>query len=134
MNIVHKFTVEDLVYLYRGGRVSKTAATLGTMINLKPLLHVDNEGKLVLEAKARGRKKSLQQMIKNFDTAMGSFKDKQELIIVCHADSIDDANFCVDMIKEMYNPKDIVIGEISPTIGAHSGPGTIAIFFMGDIR
>ncbi|MCM1082156.1 MAG: DegV family protein [Clostridium sp.] len=134
MNIVHKFTVEDLIYLYRGGRVSKTAATLGTMINLKPLLHVDNEGKLVLEAKARGRKKSLQQMIKNFDTAMGSFRDKQELIIVCHADSIDDANFCVDMIKEMYNPKDIVIGEISPTIGAHSGPGTIAIFFMGDIR
>ncbi|MDE6026044.1 MAG: DegV family protein [Lachnospiraceae bacterium] len=134
MHIVHKFTVDDLVYLYRGGRVSKTAATLGTMINLKPLLHVDNEGKLVVEAKVRGRRKSLMQMIKNFETSMGQYRDKQDLIIVCHADSEEDANFCVDMIKERYNPKEIIVSGVTPTIGAHSGPGTIAIFFMGDIR
>ncbi|MCM1273476.1 MAG: DegV family protein [Clostridium sp.] len=134
MHVIHKFTVEDLVYLYRGGRVSKAAATLGTMINLKPLLHVDNEGKLVMEAKARGRRKSLMQMIKNFESAMGQYKDKQDLFIVCHADSEEDANFCVDMIKELYHPKDIIVSGVTPTIGAHSGPGTIAIFFMGDIR
>ncbi len=134
MHVIHKFTVEDLVYLYRGGRVSKTAATLGTMINLKPLLHVDNEGKLVMEAKARGRKKSLMQMVKNCGDAMGQYRDKQDLFIVCHADSEEDASFCVDLIKELYNPKDIIVSGITPTIGAHSGPGTIAIFFMGDIR
>lgn len=134
LHIVHKFTVEDLVYLYRGGRVSKAAATIGTMINIKPLLHVDNEGKLVVETKTRGRKKSLQQMVENMEAAMGSYKDKQELIIICHADCIDDTNYCVDMIKEKYNPGNVIISGVTPTIGAHSGPGTIAIFFMGDIR
>lgn len=135
MHVIHKFTVEDLVYLYRGGRVSKAAATIGTMINLKPLLHVDDEGKLTVEAKTRGRKKSLTQMIENFGTAMGSYKDKQQdLFIVCHADCIDDANYCVNLIKELYNPKEVIISGVTPTIGAHSGPGTIAIFFMGDIR
>lgn len=134
LNIVHKFTVEDLKYLQRGGRISKTAATIGTMINLKPLLHVDNEGKLVAEAKVRGRKKSLSQMVKDMGNAMGSYKDKQDIIIVCHADSLEDTNYVCDLIKEQYNPKKLVISGITPTIGAHSGPGTIAIFFMGDIR
>lgn len=134
MNIVHKFTVEDLVYLQRGGRISKTAATFGTMINLKPLLHVDNEGKLVAESKVRGRKKSLAQMVKEMGNAMGSYRDKQEIIIVCHADVEDDVNYVCDMIKEQYNPKELIISGVTPTIGAHSGPGTIAIFFMGDIR
>lgn len=134
LNIVHKFTVEDLQYLQRGGRISKAAATIGTMINLKPLLHVDNEGKLVAEAKVRGRKKSLQEMVKGMGTAMGSYKDKQDLIILCHADCKDDADMCVNLIKELYAPKEIIISGVTPTIGAHSGPGTIAIFFMGDTR
>jgi len=134
LNIVHKFTVDDLVYLKRGGRISKTAATIGTLINLKPLLHVDNEGKLVAESKVRGRKKALQQMVKEMGEAMGSYKDKQDLIIICHADVDDDVNYAAQMIKEMYQPKELVISGVTPTIGAHSGPGTIAIFFMGDIR
>lgn len=134
LNIVHKFTVEDLVYLQRGGRISKAAATIGTMINLKPLLHVDNEGKLVAESKVRGRKKSLQTMVKEMGAAMGSWKDKQDIIIICHADVEDDVNYTADLIREMYNPGEVIISGITPTIGAHSGPGTIAIFFMGDIR
>lgn len=134
MNIVHKFTVEDLVYLQRGGRISKAAATIGTMINLKPLLHVDNEGKLVAESKVRGRKKSLLQMVTEMGSAMGSYRDKQDIIIVCHADVEDDVNFVCDLIKKEYNPKEIMISGVTPTIGAHSGPGTMAIFFMGDIR
>lgn len=134
LKIVHKFTVENLVYLQRGGRISKAAAAIGTMINLKPLLHVDNEGKLVAESKVRGRRKSLQTMVKEMDAAMGSWRDKQDIIIICHADVEDDVKFTADLIKEMYNPDKIVISGITPTIGAHSGPGTIAIFFMGDIR
>lgn len=134
LNIVHKFTVEDLKYLQRGGRISKTAATIGTMINLKPLLHVDNEGKLVAETKVRGRRKALQQMVKDMGKCMGSYIDKQDLIIVCHADTDVDAQFTVDAINELYHPDKIIVSGITPTIGAHSGPGTIAIFFMGDIR
>lgn len=134
LNIVHKFTVEDLKYLQRGGRISKAAATIGTMINLKPLLHVDNEGKLVAENKVRGRKKSLAQMVKDMGSCMGSYRDKQDVIIVCHADVKEDTDYVCDMIKEQYNPKKLIISGVTPTIGAHSGPGTIAIFFMGDIR
>lgn len=134
LNVVHKFTVEDLVYLQRGGRISKAAAAIGTMINLKPLLHVDNEGKLVAESKVRGRKKSLVQMVKDMEKSMGSYRDKQDLIIVCHADVDEDVSFVCDQIKEQYNPKQVIISGVTPTIGAHSGPGTIAIFFLGDIR
>lgn len=133
MNIVQKFTVDDLKYLMRGGRISKTSATIGTLINIKPLLHVDNEGKLAAEAKVRGRKKALTQLIKNMGEAMGSWKDKQEVIVVSHSDS-EDIDFATDMIKELYNPKELIVGGITPTIGAHTGPGTIAIFFMGDVR
>lgn len=134
LNIVHKFTVEDLVYLQRGGRVSKAAATLGTMINLKPLLHVDNNGKLVSESKVRGRKKALTAMVERMKDSMGSYSDKQDLIIVCHADVDDDVNYVAELIKEKYSPKELIISGVTPTIGAHSGPGTIAIFFMGDVR
>ncbi|MDD6327041.1 MAG: DegV family protein [Lachnospiraceae bacterium] len=134
MNIVHKFTVEDLKYLQRGGRISKAAATIGTMINLKPLLHVDNEGKLVAETKVRGRKKSLQQLVRNMGPCMGSFADKQDVIIICHADVEEDAKYTAQLIEELYHPGEIIFSGITPTIGAHSGPGTIAIFFMGDVR
>lgn len=134
LNIVHKFTVEDLKYLQRGGRISKAAATLGTMINIKPLLHVDDAGKLVAQSKVRGRRKSLQQMVKEMEHAMGSFRDRQELIIVCHADVDEDVRYTAKLIEEAYHPKQLMISGITPTIGAHSGPGTIAIFFMGDTR
>lgn len=134
LNIVHKFTVEDLKYLQRGGRISKTAAAIGTMINLKPLMHVDNDGKLVAESKVRGRKKALQQMVKEMGACMGSWRDKQDLIIVCHADVEEDVQYTAQMIEEQYHPKKIIISGVTPTIGAHSGPGTIAIFFMGDVR
>ena len=133
-NIVHKFTVEDLKYLQRGGRISKAAATIGTMINLKPLLHVDKEGKLVAESKVRGRKKSLAQLVSNMGECMGSYKDKQDLIVVCHADVDEDAKYTAKLIEEMYHPGKIIFSGVTPTIGAHSGPGTIAIFFMGDKR
>lgn len=133
MNIIQKFTVDDLKYLMRGGRISKTSAAIGTLINIKPLLHVNNEGKLAAETKIRGRKKALTQLIKNMGEAMGSWKDKQEVIVVSHSDA-EDIDFAVDMIKELYNPDELIIGGISPTIGAHTGPGTIAIFFMGDVR
>ncbi len=133
-HIIQKFTVDDLVYLQRGGRISKAAATIGTMISLKPLLHVDEEGKLAAEAKVRGRKKALTQMVDGMGDAMGSYVDKQEMILVCHGDCDEDVDFCINLIKEKYNPKEIIKSYISPTIGAHTGPGGLAIFFMGDTR
>ena len=133
-HVIQKFTVDDLTYLQRGGRISKAAATIGTMINLKPLLHVDDEGKLGAESKVRGRKKALQQMVKGMGDAMGRYRDKQDFVLICHGDADEDTDYCIDMIKELYNPKEIVRSYISQTIGAHTGPGSIAIFFMGDIR
>lgn len=134
MNIVHKFTVEDLVYLQRGGRVSKAAAVIGGMINIKPVLHVDNEGRLVAEVKVRGRKKSLNQLVTGMDNCVGSYADKQEAIVICHADCIEDAEYVKKIVEEKYHPKKIFISEVSPTIGAHSGPGTMTLFFVGDVR
>ena len=133
-HIIQKFTVDDLTYLQRGGRISKAAATIGTVINLKPLLHVDAEGKLGAEQKIRGRKKALNQLVENMGPAMGSYIDKQDMILVCHGDCDDDVDYCIKLIEEKYKPKEIIKSYISPTIGAHTGPGGIAIFFMGDNR
>lgn len=134
MNIVHKFTVEDLVYLQRGGRVSKAAAVIGGMINLKPVLHVDDEGKLVAEVKVRGRKKSLNQLVAGMEECVGSYADKQEAVVICHADCIEDAEYVKNIVEEKFHPEKIFISEVSPTIGAHAGPGTMTLFFLGDKR
>ena len=133
-HIIQKFTVDDLTYLQRGGMISKAAAAIGTVINLKPLLHVDAEGKLGAEQKIRGRKKALNQLIENMGPAMGSYIDKQEMILVCHGDCDEDVDYCIKLIEEKYKPKEIIKSYISPTIGAHTGPGGLAIFFMGDNR
>ncbi|MGN0367296.1 MAG: DegV family protein [Wujia sp.] len=134
MHIVHKFTVEDLVYLQRGGRISKAAAVIGSMIQLKPVLHVDDEGFLVAETKVRGRKKSLNQLVTGMDECVGSYADKQEAVVICHADCAEDAEYVRKIVEEKYHPKKIFMSEVSPTIGAHSGPGTMTLFFMGDKR
>jgi len=95
---------------------------------------VDAEGKLGAEQKIRGRKKALNQLVENMGPAMGSYIDKQDMILVCHGDCDDDVDYCIKLIEEKYKPKEIIKSYISPTIGAHTGPGGIAIFFMGDNR
>lgn len=134
LNAVHNFTVDDLFHLYRGGRVSKAAAVLGTMINLKPILHVDDEGRLVPVAKVRGRKKSLISLVDSMEKQIGSWKDKNNMIFISHGDCEEDAQFVADQIKARFGFESFLINPVGPTIGAHSGPGTLALFYMGDYR
>ena len=133
-HLVHNFTVDDLFHLHRGGRLSKTAAIVGTMINLKPVLHVDDEGHLVMLSKVRGRKKSLIGLVDCMEKQLGDWKDKNDIIFISHGDCPEDAQFVADLIKERFGYENFMIDYIGATIGAHSGPGTVALFYMGDHR
>ena len=132
--VVHVFTVDDLNHLYRGGRVSRSAAFFGTVLNIKPVLHVDDEGKLIPLEKVRGRKKSLLRLVEMMGEQMGSFKDKNDVVFISHGDCIEDAEFVRDEVKSRFGIEKFMINHIGPVIGAHAGPGTIALFFMGDRR
>ena len=134
LHVVHNFTVDDLFHLYRGGRVSKTAAVVGSMINLKPILHVDNEGHLIPLSKVRGRKKSLIALVDSMQKQIGAWRDKNDIVFISHGDSLEDAQFVAELIKKRLGIENFLINHIGPTIGAHSGPGTIALFYMGDYR
>lgn len=136
LNIGHVFTVDDLFHLYRGGRVSKATAILGSMINIKPLLHVDNEGHLINIGKARGRKKSLISLVDLMEATVGSYKskDKNDIIFISHSDCQEDAKFVADEIKNRFGYDSYLIDFIGPVIGSHTGAGTVALFFMADNR
>jgi DegV family protein with EDD domain len=134
LHIVHNFTVDDLNHLYRGGRVSKTAAFIGTIVNIKPILHVDNEGHLIPLSKVRGRKKSLISLVDSMEKQMGSYRDQNNIVFISHGDSVEDAKFVAKLIKERFGIESFLINYVGPTIGAHSGPGTIALFYMGEYR
>mgnify|MGYP002510330034 CR=1 FL=1 len=127
-----QFTVDDLNFLYRGGRLSRSSAILGTVINIKPILYVDREGKLVALDKVRGRKKALTTLVNNMEQRLGAYREKQVFIGIVHGDCETDAKFVADMITERFGYTDIVIRPIGPSIGAHSGPGAIGLIFLGD--
>lgn len=133
-NFTMVFTVDDLFHLYRGGRVSKTSAVVGSLISIKPKLHVDAEGHLILIDKVRGRKKSLQELVNYMDEKVGEYRDEKQTVFISHADAEEDALFVKKMIEERFGYEDFLIAPIGPTIGAHAGPGTIALFFMGKER
>lgn len=133
-NLCAVFTVDDLDFLYRGGRLSKSSAVLGTMINIKPILHINDEGKLVALSKTRGRKKSLSTLVDLMESKVGSFKDNQIQVTVIHGDCEEEANSVADMIKDRFGYQNVLVAPIGPSIGAHSGPGTIGVLFMGDER
>lgn len=134
LHVCHYFTVDDLFHLYRGGRVSKAAAVLGTMINLKPVLHVDDEGHLIPLSKVRGRKKSLNALVDGMEKQMGSWREKNDIIFLSHGDCYEDALYVQEQIKKRFGIEKFMISPVGPTIGAHSGPGTVALFFMGEAR
>ena len=134
LHLVHNFTVNDLFHLYRGGRVSKTAAFLGTMISLKPLLHVDDEGHLIPLSKVRGRKKSLIALVDAMEKQIGSWRDKNDIIFISHGDCLADAEFLAQEVRRRLHVPRIEINYVGPVIGAHSGPGTLALFFLGTAR
>lgn len=135
-NFVHVFTVDDLFHLYRGGRVSKTAAVIGTLASIKPKLHVDKEGHLIVIGKVRGRKKSLNALVDYMEEKMGSHlqENRDDYVFISHGDALEDAEYVRDQIKERFGIENFMINHIGPTVGAHSGPGTIALFFMGESR
>ncbi len=130
--LCHNFTVDDLFHLHRGGRVSKATAILGTMINIKPVLHVDDEGHLVALNKVRGRKKSLNALVDRMEIQMKGFEN--HTIAISHGDCLEDAQYVAELIRTRYGIKDIMINYVGPTIGAHAGPGVVALFFMGQPR
>lgn len=134
LHVVHNFTVDDLFHLYRGGRVSKTAAFVGTMINLKPMLHVDDEGHLIPVSKVRGRKKSIHTLLDSMEKQVGSWRDKNDIIFISHGDCEEDAKALAELIKERMGYDSFLINYVGPTIGAHTGPGVMSLFYMGDNR
>lgn len=134
LNIVHVFTVDDLNHLFRGGRVSRAAAVIGTVVGIKPLLHVDNDGHLINIGKARGRKKSLLNIIDMLGERAGGLKDPKEPVFIGHGDCLEDAEFCADEIRKRYGTETILIDYVGPVIGCHTGPGVVAIFTLGEYR
>lgn len=131
---VHIVVVDDLFHLQRGGRVSKAAAVVGSMINMKPMIHVDNEGKLVKIDAVRGRKKSLHTAVDYMESHMGTMRDKNEMIFISHADCEDEAKQIADEIKSRFGIESFLINYIGTVIGSHTGTGTIALCFLGDER
>ena len=133
LHLAHWFTVDDLMFLFRGGRVSKTAAWAGTLLNIKPVLHVDDEGHLIPMEKVRGRKKSLNALIEHMEKSANK-PISDQMVFITHGDCIEDAEYVAGKIKECFGVKEVVINYVDPVIGAHSGPGTMALFFLADKR
>lgn len=136
LHVCHNFTPLDLFHLYRGGRVSKTAAVLGTMINIKPILHVDKDGRLIPIDKVRGRKKSLITLVDKMEEQIGNYieENKRDGVFIGHGDTLEDAQFVADLIKERFGIESFLIDYVGPVIGAHTGAGILALFFMGESR
>lgn len=132
LHLCHWFTVDDLNHLHRGGRVSATSAVLGTVLNIKPVLHMDNEGRLIFMEKVRGRRNSIKRMLEKMrETAI---EPEKQIVFMSHGDCLEDAEYLAGRIREEWGVKDVVINYVGPVIGAHSGPGTLALFFLGKER
>ena len=132
LNFCHNFTVDDLHFLSRGGRISKMTAIMGTALGIKPLLHVDDEGRLINVGKVRGRKQSLNWLVDKMAERVGG--KKNDVVYISHADVKEDAEYVAELVRKRFGIKNIVIGDIGPVIGSHSGPGTVALFFVGETR
>ena len=128
----HWFTVNDLFFLKKGGRVSAATAVVGTMLQIKPVMHVDDAGHLINVGKARGRKASLTALADK----VGELAEDpaSQTMYISHSACLEDAQFVADEVKRRYGVKEIVINSIGPVIGAHTGPGCVALFFMGKHR
>lgn len=130
--VCHWFTVDDLNHLKRGGRVSATAALFGTMLSIKPVLHVDDQGRLIPVSKARGRRASLTALVERMEQT--AVDPETQTVFISHGDCLEDAQFVADEIRRRFGTEDIRINFVGPVIGNHSGPGTMALFFLADKR
>ena len=132
LNLAHWFTVDDLFFLKRGGRVSAATALVGTMLSIKPVMHVDDEGHLIKVTTARGRKNAINAL---FEKAKESAIDAaSQTMFISHGDCIEDAEYLAAKLKDELGVKEVIISYVGPVIGAHSGPGTLALFFIGTNR
>lgn len=132
LHLCHWFTVDDLQHLKRGGRVSAAAAAFGTMLNIKPVLHVDDEGHLIPVGKVQGRTTSIKALLKKMQET--AIDPAEQVVFISHGDCEKDAEKLAAMVRESIGPKEIILNPIGPVIGAHSGPGTAALFFLGTKR
>mgnify|MGYP002791861943 FL=1 len=132
LHICHNVTVDDLNHLHRGGRISKTTAVLGTMVKIKPIIHMDNEGKLVVIGKERGRKKSLLTLLDKMEKQMQGYQN--DVVMITHGDCIEDAKYVEEQIRERFGIENIIVNGIGSVIGSHTGAGVVAVFFMGSER
>lgn len=132
LHLCHWFTVEDLFFLQRGGRVSKSTAIVGTLLDIKPVMHMDNEGRLIPVSKVRGRKKSLNALVDQMEKT--AINPESQMVYISHGDCLEDANYVKDQIHTRFGVQNFLIQYVEPVIGAHSGPGTVALFFIGTER
>lgn len=132
LKLVHKFTVDDLFFLKRGGRLSGGVAVIGTILKIKPVLHVDNDGKLVSQSKVNGRKKSINALFESMNDNV--IDPENQVMAICHGDCIEDAEYLAEKVKKEYNVKDVIINYCDPVIAAHAGPGVLALFYLGKER
>ena len=133
LKVAHWFTVDDLMFLFRGGRVSRTSAWAGTLLNIKPVLHVDDEGHLIPMEKVRGRKKSIQALVDHMEQS-GEQPIADQEVFISHGDCQEDVDYLVKLIKERFGCTKFEVNILDPVIGAHAGPGTVALFFFADKR
>ena len=125
-------TLSDLNHLFRGGRLSRASALVGTMLNIQPILHMDDEGKLAAIGKVRGRKKALHTLVDNIEIKTDVSNLKQ--VFISHGDCIEDAQYVAEKVKQKYGVEDIIIQDICPTIGAHTAQGAVVVAYMGNSR
>ena len=129
-SVCHWVTVDDLAHLKRGGRISTTTALVGTMLNVKPIIHVDNDGHLINTAKVRGRKVAMEYLVKKFGETATDF----DTVFIGHGDCPEDAAALEAMLRSKHDIREITTGYVGPVIGAHTGPGVLVVFFMGTNR
>lgn len=132
LHICHWFTVNDLMFLKRGGRVSAATAIVGSVLSIKPVMHMDNEGHLIKIDVARGRKASLRALVAKMEK-LATDPEKQR-VYICHGDCLQDAEYVASLVREKFGITDIRINYVGPVIGAHTGPGVVSLFFVGSER
>lgn len=132
LHICHNVTVDDLNHLQRGGRISKTAAVFGTMVQIKPMIHMADDGSLQVVGKERGRKRSLNKIV---DKAVEQSKGwEQDIVMITHGDCLEDAQYVAELVRSKMGIENILINNIGTVIGSHTGPGVVAVFCMGNKR
>ena len=132
LRLCHWFTVDDLHFLKRGGRISSATAVLGSMLQIKPVLHVDNEGHLINMGKARGRAASLTAIVDHMEQTV--IRPEEQVVFISHGDCLEEAETVAEDVRRRFGVKQVILNNIGPVIGAHAGPGTVALFFLGTER